>query len=395
MEADLGPERRVLPRACEPGGAFGVRAYSAAFLFSTVVMTDAIPRVQSRAAEYETRNTQYAIPNPSLALHSSHFTPRTSPPAFSLIEILVTVALLSFIILGLLSMFTQTQRAFRDSMKQVDVMSSGRTVTDMLARELAQITPSEMAFTTNFFALIPQASQPPFIPTLYFAESSTGQPLLQGLPGTLGLRTNIIQSLFFVTRNNQDWIGTGYEVLADSPNAGVGTLYRFATNRNKANAIYLSSDFVQAPLVNVAGVPSTNLTRVADGVVHFRVRAFANNGFLISPPPGAGFPAWGTYPVINAGAVDSTNYATMPNDTWTGVAAVPDQVDYYYFQSNAVPAYLEVELGVLEPHILERFKGIGSGNPAAQRAYLSNHVAQVHVFRQRIPIRNVDFNAYQ
>src|SRR5205085_5373952 len=89
---------------------------------------------------------------------------------------------------------------------------------------------------------------------------------------------------------------------------------------------------------------------------------------------------------------------------WTNVAmngavgywdpSALDQVNCTFW-SNAVPAYLELELGVLEPHILERFRGIGSGNQLAQRQYLSNHVAQVHLFRQRIPIRNVDFKAYQ
>jgi hypothetical protein len=75
-------------------------------------------------------------------------------------------------------------------------------------------------------------------------------------------------------------------------------------------------------------------------------------------------------------------------------ASVPDRYNYYFF-SNAVPAYLELEVGFLEPHLLDRLKGIGNANPAAQYAYLSNHVANVHLFRRRIPIRNVDFLAYQ
>jgi hypothetical protein len=43
---------------------------------------------------------------------------------FSLIEIMVTVGLLTFIILGLLLMFNQTQRAFRTGMTQTDVLGS-------------------------------------------------------------------------------------------------------------------------------------------------------------------------------------------------------------------------------------------------------------------------------
>src|SRR5204863_4219055 len=72
--------------------------------------------------------------------------------AFTLIELMVAVALMSFIILGLLAMFTQTQRAFRASMTQTDVLESGRIATDMIVRELAQISASDRPYTTNFFA---------------------------------------------------------------------------------------------------------------------------------------------------------------------------------------------------------------------------------------------------
>src|SRR5207247_3970467 len=115
---------------------------------------------------------------------------------------------------------------------------------------------------------------------LPFAEitSQTDDPLYQALPGTNStptLRTNILQRVFFLTQLNLAWIGTGYEVVGDYPNAGVGTLYRFATNRTKYDALLASQDFSYAD--------PTNLSRVADGIVHFRVRAFATNGFPLSP----------------------------------------------------------------------------------------------------------------
>src|SRR2546427_12839187 len=72
--------------------------------------------------------------------HASRITHHPSPvtrhSAFSLIEIMVTVALLSFIVLGLLAMFTQTQRAFTSGMTQTDVMQSGRAVVETIARDL-------------------------------------------------------------------------------------------------------------------------------------------------------------------------------------------------------------------------------------------------------------------
>jgi len=304
--------------------------------------------------------------------------PTLNRAGFSLIEILVTVGLLSFIILGLLAMFIQTQKAFRGSMKQTDVMAAGRAIMDMLGRELSQMTPSQMARTTNFLVEVE--------PT--FAKP----PLLMGLPGTSRppppaqeCRTNVVQRFFFLSLVNQDWVGTGYVVVGEYNN-GMGTLYRWTGNARNFGVSQLSSNFLNLPL--------SNFSRVADGIVHLRVRAFATNGFPIV----GGFTnaAWfrtnalatGTYPVKNTSGF------------WDG--SMPDQVDCY-FNSNAVPASVELELGILEPNITDRAKSIPSPAPppippaaaVAARDYLSNHVAQVHLFRQRVPVRNVDFNAYQ
>jgi hypothetical protein len=75
-----------------------------------------------------------------------------------------------------------------------------------------------------------------------------------------------------------------------------------------------------------------------------------------------------------------------------------DGWDGCYFLGSAVPASIELEIGLLEPQILARYRAIGSANAALQSAqyqYLYNRAAQVHIFRQRIPIRNVDYTAYQ
>ena len=60
--------------------------------------------------------------------------------------------------------------------------------------------------------------------------------------------------------------------------------------------------------------------------------------------------------------------------------------------SNTVPASVEVNLGVVEDAVLQHAEGLP---PAAALNYLSNHVGQVHLFRQRVWIRNVDPTAYQ
>ena len=66
----------------------------------------------------------------------------------------------------------------------------------------------------------------------------------------------------------------------------------------------------------------------------------------------------------------------------------------YAFYSNIVPAYVEIELGILETAALERYRAFGPGTVAANN-YLMNHPGAVHFFRQRIPIRSYDPSAPQ
>jgi len=284
---------------------------------------------------------------------------------FTLLELLVATALLSFIILGLLMMFNQTQNAFRASMTQTDVLGSGRAATEMIARELEQLTPSYRGAAVNFYAAIPVST-----------------PLTQGLPGSARERTNIVEDYFMLLRQNLTWIGIGYCVRTNDLNGGLyraetqpgkmsaGTLYRFETRTTNAMEnpldLFTAFDFARRP--GSAAISN----RVCDGVLHFRFRAFNTNGAIIT----------------NFISFNQTNTAVLyPSPVASG------EVGLYKFYSNAVPAGVELELGILEQRTWERFKAIAG--PAPQRAYLSNHVGQVHVFRQRIPIRTVDSIAYQ
>ncbi len=307
--------------------------------------------------------------------------------AFSLIEVLVTVMLLSFIILGLLAMFNQTQRAFRGSMNQVDVLEGGRVVTEMIMRELEQMTPTHQPDFGN----VNQLSRC----TNFFAELNPGfaEPQLLGLPGTTwggnantqDRRTNIVERFFFVTKINQDWVGTGYLVVPDTAAGMVGTLYRYSVNhRPRLAAIRMSEWFelaCQRALLDAANnLPVTNMNRIADGIVHLQLRAYDRHGLLINP----------FWPDANAPQV-RPNFASRWMSFAQGTAPTSDQVNVY-FMSNAVPATVELELGIVEPQILQRFKSIGAA--VAQRNYLSNYAGQVHVFRQRVPIRNVDNSVF-
>ena len=116
-------------------------------------------------------------------------------------------------------MFNQTQRAFRAGLAQTDQLEGGRMFTDLILRDLQQITPAGQTNAVNFYAQIPNYS-----------------PLQQIMPASSISRTNILEDVFFLTRFNQTWNGIGYFVRSNS-DFGVagnvalaGTLYRFETN---------------------------------------------------------------------------------------------------------------------------------------------------------------------
>jgi type II secretory pathway pseudopilin PulG len=309
--------------------------------------------------------------------------------AFTLVEILVTIALLSVIVLGLFAMFHQTQRAFQSSMTQTDVLEAGRAVTDMLARELEQIAPSGRMATNLHLRIV------------------NAVPLTQPLPGTATnlQRLNLLEDFFVLTRQNQSWTGIGYcvrtpdsagglqlpETGPGSGQIGVGSLYRFTQTINflQTNGVPVDPSQLCANFISASFLGKTVISnRICDGVVHFRFRLFATNGLPIFSD-GSHTNACFHTNALAPGYTFVRQAATHPNPFY------PDQLDACYFWSNAVPAYLEFELGLLEPRILARYNAIG--DPAARLRYLQREdiSTHVHLFRQRVPVRNVDPLAYQ
>ena len=123
----------------------------------------------------------------------------------------------------------------------------------------------------------------------------------------------------------------------------------------------------------------------------FPPRAFATNGF----------------PLFNDGYHTNACFWTQTNSLNAPVPGIisqtlavrntsyPDNLGSLYLWSNAVPAAVELEFGLLEQSAWERYNSIG--NPTARLAYLQRDEigSRVHLFRQRIPVRNVDPLAYQ
>lgn len=285
--------------------------------------------------------------------------------AFSLIEVMVAVSLMSVIVLGLLAMFSQTQRAFRSGITQVDVMEGGRAACELMAREMEQVTATGLPNTLNFFSQF------------------NGYALIQSLPGGSQERTNVLDDIFFLTRENRNWQGVGYRV--ESTNM-VGTLYRYETNVANIDLswIYYAD---QDPTFKFRDWTfTTQRSRVVDGVVHLRVLAYDSFGSLLTGNIGS--------------SVAVTNVTDLSqNPRWHGIRLSPDLDLAYHFRSNAVPAYLELEIGILEQKTAERCRNIVGINQNdmnnKQAEFLKTKSGNVQIFRQRIPVRNVQPSVYQ
>ncbi|NJM55411.1 MAG: prepilin-type N-terminal cleavage/methylation domain-containing protein, partial [Verrucomicrobiae bacterium] len=187
--------------------------------------------------------------------------------AFTLLEMLVAMTVLVIIIFGLYAMFAQTQKAFRNVSGQVDVFEGGRAAIDLISRDVAQAMAAGNA-------LYPHFDTPPN-PVII---SGYVQSYADGL--STNFFTNRLQGLYLMSRSGELWNGTGYYVhtnLSDQlPRTnGFGVLYRFSaeTNRINTNAPMVSSFYNANP-----NSIQSNSYVVADGVVHFAVRAFDDRG---------------------------------------------------------------------------------------------------------------------
>lgn len=297
---------------------------------------------------------------------------------------MVVVVLLAVIVIGLTAMFGQVQRAFRAGMTQTDVLEAGRMATEMISRELEQVTPG-YGFNPSFV----NTPNAPLGPNVLV---QLGNSFVQPLIATQYPRTNIQDDLFFITHENQTWRGIGYFVRSNENLTvppvlfgAVGTLYRFEMEQTAAQfsqAPDLMFDYFEVTRGFLAphnGIIPTNYSKIMDGVIALKVRTYdrTNNWFT---PDLLGYVA--------------TNYTMITNGNvvLTPLALVEGEVGKTAFYSNAVPAFVDFELAIVEPHTYERYKSIPV--LTAQTNYLAQQVGRVHVFRQRVAIRNVDPAAY-
>jgi hypothetical protein len=285
------------------------------------------------------------------------------------------VVLLSFIVMALMAVFNSTQTAFRASITQTDVLEGGRAAMGLIKGDLETMAPS-FGRTNRDVAGVVWSGAANFCAN----SNSSFAPLVQSLAGSgsNARRVNVLQNFFILGRanlNGQDsWIGTGYAVAGSVD--GIYSLYRFSVNHPVMswNPVYIFTNEFNNFLLAI-----TNGSRLMDGVVHLTVRPYDLNGRWMT----------NTY-VYDAGAICiGTN-----RNVWFGAPAW-GEVGFCMY-SNTLPAAVDIELGVLEDRAIQRAESLPDGVAAfwARSNYLAQQAGKVHLFRQRIPIRNVDPSAY-
>ena len=282
---------------------------------------------------------------------------------FSLIELLTAVSIMVVIIFALYGMFDQTQKALRGNIAQVDVLESGRAAAELMGRDLEQLAACNLQQALNLSVEMERATNGLLISPL--AQTDTD--------GKTPLRTNVLNEIFFLSQQTNRWVGTGYRVLGAATNGGVGTLYRFtvSTNYRALNYTNLVNPFINAQLINpLNGQVSTNFNRVADGVLHLRLTAYDPDGRRMEAFSTNMYPTYRILRLNAAGARQGLlSTANSAFDADVILRQQSMQETQLSFTSNALPAYLELELGVLEPATLKQFQSL-SPSPNAAAAFL-------------------------
>ena len=301
---------------------------------------------------------------------------RRSHHGFTLVEILVVLVLLSMIVFALMAVFAGTQRAFRASLTQSDTLEGGRAIMDLMANDLQTMTPcyclsnavlsgSSLTISpVNFSANLVNYLSPP---------SPLYQPLISSPGGQM--RTNLLENIFILSKGNingvPSWIGTGYSVNTNLPDGTLYPLYRFYLTTNVSSGYQGLTNMYQQFQYCIY-TNGSEWSHLMDGVVNLTARAYDANG------------VW-----MTNGYVNPLNFHVQ-NVFFLGSSGLGESQCYFF--SNAVPASVQIELGTLEDRTLRHAEGLSGVN---QSNYLANSAGQVHIFRQRVWIRNIDPTAYE
>jgi type II secretory pathway pseudopilin PulG len=317
-------------------------------------------------------------------LRDHHPVFRAARRAFSLLELLVAIGLLTVVILTLYAMFDQTQKALHANIAQTDVMESGRSVMELIVRDIERAQSPNLAGAINLAIqkadFVKSASAPdPFVP-----------------PGTTDAkhRDYPLNDLFFLGQTQSNlWTAFGFYVghstnASKPPDETLGTLYRFQDPYPQSARGLAAADrflaFYTLPKATSYSLNrpdpknenflnrvhrATNSTRLLDNVLFFRVLPFGREGLPVDQNT-------------------LRTYLAATNPLAKGITVTNQTVYPYYgtgFTGTALPSAVEIELGMLSPRLWSQYTNQVSFD--LKTNFLAKHTADILVFRQRIPLR--------
>ena len=330
--------------------------------------------------------------------HNAHLRARRSQ-AFTLLELLVAVSVMTLVIYVLYALFDQTQMALRKNAAQVDVNEGGRAAMEMIVRELSQMEVSGYPAITNLQTKVISPGSTSFFSrvtpgnkALFLAYQSDAMPPVEDAwAKEQGFRTNILQDFTFTSRGDSGFFVTSYRVI-DVAN-GIGTLARCRINGTlpvpppKDQARYNKTErfnfFFFEPIVN-----ATNrvFEAVADGVIHLRITPYDQLG----RPLGHGSRYYDPLG-LNLERRGAAGQALFLIDTNRPVDGTLMQDRYAQSQAQfygALPSYFDVEMAVLEPQIVKQARALPEV-ARVQTNFLGRQIGKVTLFRQWVPIRDM------
>lgn len=301
--------------------------------------------------------------------------------AFTVLELMLSIAIMTVIFIGLYTVFDQTQKALRHTISQVDVLESVRSTTDLVGRDFESFAYVPLTKYTNLYV-----GQSPYNLSLRLENLSQGE-----------LLTTVLQDVFFHQRQGDQWTAVGYwvgpmqtnPVAAPLHSVSVGRLYRFQVTANSQYIRSLNGQNVQdeknallSAFQNLS-LRQTNSAPLIDGVVHFRVVCYGESG---APLFGTNLLTWEQ----QFNTLKSRNQLPFGAHLAFTVESGPAASVQYLFSDHSYPTgagWIEYEIGILEPQLVNRYVSIAEGQPAAAAKYLERHAGQIHLFRQRVPLR--------
>jgi len=316
--------------------------------------------------------------------------------AFTLLELMVAVSVMTLVIYTLYALFNQTQIALRKNAAQVDVNEGGRAAMEMIVRELSQMETSGYPAITDPRTLLTYSGSKSFHSRItpgnsalllaYQSDALTPEGDDEDLAE--GFRTNILQDFTFTGRGDSGFFVTSYRVIGAAD--GIGTLARYRTNgtlrvtapgQALLNKTELFNRFFFDPTVSAT---NSLFEPIVAGVIHFRISPYdqlgrpLGHGSLYYDPLGLNLERLGAagqalFPVATNRPVDGTLMQDRDGQS---------QVQFY----GALPDYFDLEMAVVEPQVLEQVRALPK---ATQANFLGRQIGKVTLFRQRIPIRDM------